>query len=284
MARGKFIVDRAILAHPALQDRRAPRWCRRAAFVDLVSMACWKPHKVDIIDKTVILERGELSHSTRYLADRWGWSEAGVRRFLDRLQTDGLIVAAADAGQTVIRIKNYHEMQRLDNTSDAVTDAPTVAEATQVRRKEEHQDKHREDPKKDGVVDHGRERPSIVALPETGMPMCKNIKVKKSTTNSNRVFELKEIVPRNITIDDAVSSLLNGFSIASPEFSPTEIQRTEFKALLAPAPYGNLVKVLSALERVVLPHSGTHRITNPARWCRGAIENQDNGGLNVAAE
>ncbi len=43
------------------------------------------------------IRRDQLTASTRFKATVWGWSEAGVRRFIERLKTDALIDAAETA-------------------------------------------------------------------------------------------------------------------------------------------------------------------------------------------
>lgn len=127
---GAFLIQRDLLDHPALDDRRDQKWCRRAVFVDMVALAAYAPHVVDANGKTLRLNRGQFCHSTRFLAARWDWSESGVRRFFERLIEDGLIDATTDAGQTLVTIRKYDDMQRFANASDA----PNDAEATQERR------------------------------------------------------------------------------------------------------------------------------------------------------
>ena len=129
-------------------------FCRRAAWAWLIEQACWKPTKISIDGKTLQLRRGQLSHSTRYMAKAWGWSEARVRRFLTRLKTDAAIDAVSDAGQNVITICNYDKYQADPEASDAPTDAPTDAEATQQRRKEERRE--------EGNPPGGRKTPDMV--------------------------------------------------------------------------------------------------------------------------
>lgn len=131
---GAFLIPRDLLNHPALDDRRDPKWCRRAVFLDLMALAAYAPRAVNVAGRTVHLERGQLCYSTRFLAMRWGWSESGVRRFFNRLIADALIDAATDAGQTLVTIRKYDEMQRFAKSTDALIDAPDDARVTRERR------------------------------------------------------------------------------------------------------------------------------------------------------
>lgn len=133
--RGVFAVDRGIFDHPLfanndpLTDREAWLW--------LLSEAAWKPRRVRFGTQIVTLNRGQIGHSLRFMASKWSWSEAKVRRFLGRLKTDAMIDAGIDAGQTIVTIRNYDVYQRVGLPDDARSDAPCDAGATQERRKEE---------------------------------------------------------------------------------------------------------------------------------------------------
>jgi hypothetical protein len=79
----------------------------------------------------VPLEPGQLTFSIRFLANRWGWSENKLKRFLAAIARDQLVTvgtaAGATTGQTIITICNWLEIQR--RTSQATT-ATTTARTT----------------------------------------------------------------------------------------------------------------------------------------------------------
>ena len=131
MLGGFYMMHRGWLDHPVL----AGEFDRRSAWCWLIEHAVWKKQKVDVLGHMVMLERGQLCYSNRYLAEAWGWSDAKVRRFTTRLKTDAMIDAATDAGQTVITISNYDKYQATQDTTDALSDASCDAEATQERRR-----------------------------------------------------------------------------------------------------------------------------------------------------
>jgi len=124
---------------------------QREAFLYLVAAAAWKPRQDRIGRAVVDLQRGQFAASMRFMAARWQWSEARVRRFLDRISkrrssdaaigapsdspSDALIDAVSTRDVTVITIRNYDEFNKsspseklsTDAPSDAATDAPSDA-------------------------------------------------------------------------------------------------------------------------------------------------------------
>lgn len=131
--RGVYGVDRGIWDHPAFKPER---FTHREGWLWLLSEAAWKAHSRWVGSVQVDLARGQLAHSLRFMASKWRWSEAGVRRFLKRLQSRAMIVVTTDAGVTVITICNYAKYQRVSLPRDAVSDAAP----TQRRRKEENKE------------------------------------------------------------------------------------------------------------------------------------------------
>jgi hypothetical protein len=121
------------LMHRGWQDNpvfRNEDFSRRDAFVWLVEEAAFRPTKIHAGTGEIELQRGQLSHSLRFMAKAWKWDEAKVRRFLSSLVKAEIIDAATDAGQTVITIRNYELYQTPERQADAADDAA----ATQQRR------------------------------------------------------------------------------------------------------------------------------------------------------
>lgn len=134
---GFFAVDRSIWGHHLL---RRQRFNEHAAYLWLLSSASYAARRVMVGSQSVELERGQLSHSSRYLASIWQWPEATVRRFLKRLQNGAAIDVDNDAGVTRITICNYDEYQRVTKRQARSDDASSDAEATQQRRKIENKE------------------------------------------------------------------------------------------------------------------------------------------------
>lgn len=143
MSEGFYLMHRGWMDNPVFKGEpytKASAWCW------LIEAACWQPTRVGVAGKTIELERGQLSHSLRFMAEKWRWDEARVRRFLTKLEQEGMISrcvdaasvlrrckkndAAYSAAQTIITICNYDKYQA---TQEPQNDGGDAA-ATQQRR------------------------------------------------------------------------------------------------------------------------------------------------------
>lgn len=131
-------------------------YSRRDAWEWMIAEARFEPGKQSINGKMMTLERGQLSHSVRFLAEKWGWTKSTVGRFLDRLKTEGMVESEAESdaggvckktgtpngtGQQILIICNYDKYQRALEKSGT----PNGTEAGQQRDKV----KERKEGKKD---------------------------------------------------------------------------------------------------------------------------------------
>jgi hypothetical protein len=128
--RGVFAVDRGVFDHPTF----APEpYTEREAWIWMIGAAAWKATRVRVGRHACDLQRGQLVFSARFLAVKFKWSEARIRRFLKRLKTDAMVFVSATRGSTRITICNY-DKYAFGRRAD---DAPNDATATHSRRKEE---------------------------------------------------------------------------------------------------------------------------------------------------
>jgi len=121
---GYFIIYREIFSHPIF----APEpFTEREAWVWMICTAAWQPCAIRVGSSVVNIKRGELVHSTRFLARKWRWSESRVRRFLKRLQGDAMIDAILTRQTTHLTICNYDKYQNMRRSDrrnfDAASDA-----------------------------------------------------------------------------------------------------------------------------------------------------------------
>jgi hypothetical protein len=134
MSGGVFAIARNIFEHDMFEPEP---FTEREAWIWMIREAAWKPRRVRVGKKLCDLDRGQLATSMRFMAGKWQWAEARVRRFLKKLKSDAMIEVVSDALATQITICNYNNYQRVSLPSDAVDDAGTDAAATQQRRKQE---------------------------------------------------------------------------------------------------------------------------------------------------
>lgn len=147
---GFIALHREAFSHPMLKDAD-----RFRAWFWLVANAAWKPTTTRIKGQTVQLERGELSFSQRFLAEKWDMSKSRVDRFIADLRAEGMITTRskngadgghkAGQGQSIITICNYEKYQRIEDeargNSGATGGATGGATAGQQRGKEEEGNK-----------------------------------------------------------------------------------------------------------------------------------------------
>lgn len=107
---GVFAVDRGIFSDP---DFAPEPFTEREAFLWLVSEAAWKPHTRRQGRAMIKLERGQLCHAVRFMADIWKWSKSRVDRFLTRLKNRDMIKINSGTKISIISICNYEIYQRV---------------------------------------------------------------------------------------------------------------------------------------------------------------------------
>lgn len=117
-----FYVKRGYRNHPLFSGEK---YTRAEAWLWLIENAAWKDQKVNIGGKTIIINRGQLSYSFRFMAEAWEWSIAKVQRFTTRLKTDTMIDTHTDTGQIIITICNYNKYQTRKSKSDTPSDTPS---------------------------------------------------------------------------------------------------------------------------------------------------------------
>ena len=67
--------------------------------------------KINFDGGFINVKRGQRITSLRHLSERWGWSTTKVKKFLEDLQQDEMIVYVSDKKKTLITIENYNLYQ-----------------------------------------------------------------------------------------------------------------------------------------------------------------------------
>jgi len=112
MAEGYISVFRQVTEHELWQDKP---FSKGHAWVDLLLLAFFKEKKMMIGNNDVIIKRGQLLTTFRFLEDRWGWSNTKVNNFLAYLVMQKMISKENINKKTLITIENYEDYQ---TTSD----------------------------------------------------------------------------------------------------------------------------------------------------------------------
>lgn len=93
------------------------------AWIDMLLIANHQKRSISVRGNLVTVERGQIGHSERTLAQRWHWSRNKVRRFLECLKTKQQIEQQNSNILNVITIINYGQYQQND-TTDGTTERP----------------------------------------------------------------------------------------------------------------------------------------------------------------
>lgn len=133
-------ISRDIWTDPDFPDEPMSQ---REAFMWLVAEAAWKPRKVRRANAVIALDRGELAHSIRFMADAWGWHRARVERFLKTLKNRDSIETRTETGVTVVTICNYAKYQGGEEAAETATDAQPRQhrDSTETNYNQDNQDK-----------------------------------------------------------------------------------------------------------------------------------------------
>ena len=89
------------------------------AWVDMLLMANYKDKKIMFDGSVITVKRGSFISSIAKLADRWRMNKRTVKRFLDLLQSDGMISYKCTNRCTTVFISNYNTFQ--DHSGESYT-------------------------------------------------------------------------------------------------------------------------------------------------------------------
>lgn len=180
------------------------RFSRIEAQIDLLQAASYTDGRtVHCAAGDIVLKRGQLLTSTRYLGERWGWGHVTVARYLQELQSEPRnsirirIERTIEANKTLITICNfdgwyldgYNDETQNGTPNETDTDTPNETESNNIKYYNSNDYKH---PK------HGHETPDGTGI-ETpdGTTDETYIEIKNSNTGRKKdkhtqVSDLKE--------------------------------------------------------------------------------------------
>lgn len=130
MSAGVFAVSRGIFDHEMFAKEP---FTEREAWIWLIGEAAWKAHRARAGRALVQLERGQIAHSIRFMADAWSWHRSRVERFLGRLKTETMIETQTVSGISVVTICKYDEYQRVSLPTKTETETASETLPRQSR-------------------------------------------------------------------------------------------------------------------------------------------------------
>lgn len=124
---GWIKIDRAITSHWMWEEKP---FDKARAWIDLILLANHKNEKIPYKGEVITCKRGDVCRSILFLSDRWGWSRNKTKRFLNSLESDGMVFVNATTNRTTITIVNYGKYQDKRSTNGATRGQRVDSERT----------------------------------------------------------------------------------------------------------------------------------------------------------
>ena len=129
MAIGWIKLHRQIQECEFLWDSEDEPFDRRSAWIDLLLLVNHEDKRTHFNGQGITIKCGQRLTSLRILAERWHWSKDRVKRYLDSLESEGMIIRESDNRKTLLTIVNYEVYQ-----SQRDTDETPIRTQTRHRR------------------------------------------------------------------------------------------------------------------------------------------------------
>ncbi len=136
---GFVYIDRAILNHHVVGIANPKRF---AAWVWMISEACWKDTKYNLNGTTIDLKRGQFVASRKRISEKTGLSDKEIRGLIARLEREGMV---SKKGQrrantsSILTICNYDTYQDVENYKEhkRASEGPTKGQRRANKRRRE---------------------------------------------------------------------------------------------------------------------------------------------------
>jgi hypothetical protein len=137
---GWIKIHRSITSHWIYTEKRV--FSKFEAWNDILLTVNYAESKAMIKGKIYHVKRGESILSLESWGKRWNWEKSKVRRFLNALQSDNMIVIVSDSITTRLTVCNYGTYQDDRNTDETQMKRKRNADETQTNLiKEDKEDK-----------------------------------------------------------------------------------------------------------------------------------------------
>ena len=135
---GWIKIHRELGKHWLAQDmEKLGRW------IDLLLLANYEDGKVLVGDSLITLKRGQMLMSFSFLSKRWNCSKSTAAKFIELLESDGMVERYTERRATILTICKYDSYQQSSELSpnDTANDCRTIAERLPNEEKKNKEEK-----------------------------------------------------------------------------------------------------------------------------------------------
>lgn len=227
--------DSAVFKDEPYTEREAWEW--------LISEATYEDQVVNIMNNPVRLDRGQVSHSVRFLADKWHWTKSQVETYLNKLKKWDMVRTENRTGQNIITICNYSQYQNMqtENRTAPTENVGQSSDSHRTKKNKDNEDKERIPPTPRG-------EPVVIpdCIPVEAWEAWKKYKGQKFTLSAQKlsVGKLTEWAERGYSPREIINtSIMNGWKGL---FEPKE--KTHAKPAHKPNSAEHVKSILDAAE------------------------------------
>lgn len=215
---GYIPISRKLFEHPFWIEKR--EFSHAEAWIDLLRSVRFEANSTKVIigNKTIMVNRGEIPASLRFLADRWQWSKNKVDAFLNLLKDEGMINkrTANGTNQTIIKVCNYDSYNQFTENNGQQTGQEKDSTRTAPGQ---HRDKSNKDNKdnKDNNLNIPPLVPPREKTPEDENPESIPIKSVEKKEKSSAEKERTVFIPPSVEMVTEFCKE-NGYTVSAWKF------------------------------------------------------------------
>ena len=153
---GWIALHRSILDHWVWKDKP---FSNGQAWIDLILLANHKDTKDYLNGALKIFKKGTVNRSIESLSTRWEWNRKKTRKFLNVLESDGMVTVNVTTHGTTITLVNYSDFQDIGTTKGTTEGQPRDNNVPQTTMKNN-----------DNNINNKREENPLPPVPVTRYP------------------------------------------------------------------------------------------------------------------
>lgn len=151
---GWIKIHRCINNHWLFTEKR--NFSKFEAWLDILITVNFADAKVLIKGKLYDVKRGQSILSMESWAKRWNWDKSKVRRFMELLQKDSMIILKTDNTTTHLTVCNYDSYQDDRNADDTIKKRKhntSKLQTTPIKEEEQEEEQEEEKEQEDNIFD-----------------------------------------------------------------------------------------------------------------------------------